>query len=141
MQLLLRGVKLIFHISRKTPLVWGDSDRIKQVFINLLDNAVRHTPRGGEIVITIGHKADNAQIEIKDSGLGIAPEDLPMIWERFYIGDKSRSRSQGGTGLGLAIIKKIIETHGGNISVRSKLGEGTIFTIILPKEMVIRYFS
>lgn len=133
-----KGVKLIFHISRKTPLLWGDNDRIKQVFINLLDNAVCHTPRGGEIVITIAHKADNVLIEIKDSGIGIAPEDLPMIWERFYKGDKSRSRSLGGTGLGLAIVKRIIETHGGHISVWSKLGEGTIFTIILPKEMMMR---
>ncbi|WP_459926722.1 ATP-binding protein [Desulfosporosinus burensis] len=133
-----KGVKLTFHISRKTPLVWGDSDRIKQVFINLLDNAVRHTPKGGEIVITIAHKADNVLIEIKDSGIGIAPEDLPMIWERFYKGDKSRSRSQGGTGLGLAIVKRIIETHGGHISVWSKPGEGTIFTIILPKKMVVQ---
>lgn len=129
-----KEVKLAFHISRKTPFVWGDEDKIKQVFINLVDNAVRHTPRGGEIVITIAYKADDVLIEIKDSGIGIASEDLPMIWERFYKGDKSRSRTQGGTGLGLAIVKRIIETHGGHISVWSKLGEGTTFRIILPTE-------
>ncbi|MBM7853927.1 signal transduction histidine kinase [Desulfohalotomaculum tongense] len=125
-------VNLEFNIDRSTPQVFCSKDRIEQVFINLIDNAIRHTPEGGKVSVNISPKADSVMIEVKDTGTGIAGEDLPMIWERFYKADKSRTRGQGGTGLGLAIVKRIIEAHGGCINVQSRPGAGTTFTIILP---------
>jgi len=126
------GIELTFNIDKKTPPVYGSQDMIKQVYFNLIDNAIRHTPAGGKILVTAFPKADQVMVQVKDTGRGIPAEDLPMIWERFYKADKSRTRGQGGTGLGLAIVKRIIETHGGWISVESKPGTGTTFTFILP---------
>ena len=126
------GVNLLVRVDSKIPLVFCNRDRIEQVFINLIDNAIRHTPAGGSILITIANKADRVVIEISDTGTGIPEEDLPMIWERFYKADKSRTRVQSGTGLGLAIVKRIIEIHKGCINVQSKPGKGTTFTIVLP---------
>ncbi|MEW6065176.1 histidine kinase [Desulforamulus profundi] len=127
-----KGVHLDLDIEKKLPHVTCNSDRIERVFINLIDNAVRHTPAGGRISIHVASKADQVHIRIHDTGTGISPEDLPMIWERFYKADKSRNRSQGGTGLGLAIVKRIIEGHGGQVNVESKVNEGTSFTVVLP---------
>lgn len=126
------GVNLIYTVDNKLPRVFCNKDRMEQVFINLIDNAVRHTPKNGEVHVTVSSKADSIMIKIRDTGKGIPDEDLPMIWERFYRGDKSRTRTQGGTGLGLAIVKGIVEAHGGFINVQSKLGEGTTFNVILP---------
>ncbi|MTI81641.1 MAG: HAMP domain-containing protein [Firmicutes bacterium] len=126
------GVRLLFKLDRRIPNVYCNRDRIEQVFINLIDNAVRHTPKGGEVSITVTSTASNVRIEVKDSGKGIPKEDLPMIWERFYKADKSRNRDKSGTGLGLAIVKKIVEAHGGCIDVVSEVNKGTTFTIVLP---------
>lgn len=127
-----KRIDLLFTIDKRTQPVVCNRDRIKQVFINLIDNALRHTPGGGQVYVTISARVNSVQIEVRDTGAGIYPDDLPMIWERFYKADKSRTRVAGGTGLGLAITKKIIEAHGGCIEVQSKLSEGTTFTIILP---------
>ncbi|QNB46787.1 HAMP domain-containing protein [Thermanaerosceptrum fracticalcis] len=127
-----KGIDLSFKIDKRIPLVFCNKDRIKQVLINLIDNALRHTPGGGQVLVTISTKANNVLIEVRDTGEGIPKDDLPMIWERFYKVDKSRTRVTGGTGLGLAIVKRIVEAHGGCIEVQSKPGEGTVFTIIIP---------
>lgn len=115
--------------------VWADPDRLEQVFTNLIDNALRHTPEGGNVKIKSSRKGSNALFEVQDSGQGIHEDDLPFVFERFYKADKARTRGKSGTGLGLAIVKNIIHAHGGSIEVRSKLGQGTTFIIELPIKM------
>ncbi|MCS7061807.1 MAG: ATP-binding protein [Anaerolineae bacterium] len=114
-------------------IVHGDADRIKQVLLNLVENAVKHTPTGG-IVRIVGANTDAGMVllSVSDTGVGIPPEDLPHVFERFYRVDKSRSRAYGGAGLGLAIAKSIIEAHGGDIEVQSVVGVGTTFNVWLP---------
>ncbi len=109
----------------------GDRFRLEQMFINLMDNAVKYTDRGG-IAIRVSVAASRLIVEVKDSGVGIAPDHLPRIFERFYVIDKARSRQSGGTGLGLAIVKHIVTLHGGEIKVESTPGEGTTFTLSIP---------
>jgi signal transduction histidine kinase len=111
--------------------VQADHDRLFQVLINLVGNAIRYTPQGGRITVYACKTADGVTIRITDTGRGILPDDLPYIWERFYTADPSRQRS-GGRGLGLAITKSIVEAHGGTISVESTVGQGTTFSIWLP---------
>ena len=127
-----KDLQMEISVDKKVPAVNCNSDRMERVLINLIANAIRHTPKGGKISIVVTAKANQVHLRISDTGEGIAPEDLPMIWERFYKGDKSRTRTQGGTGLGLAIVKRIVEGHGGQINVESKLKEGTTFNIVLP---------
>src|SRR5699024_2689575 len=108
---------------------------LEQVLTNLIDNAIKHTLEKGELILQISREDDDVQFELTDSGQGIPTEDLPFIFERFYMADKSRAkteRSKQGTGLGLAIVKQIIESHKGSIIVQSKLGVGTTFKFTLP---------
>jgi two-component system sensor histidine kinase BaeS len=126
-----RGVRLTAECA--VPLwVAGDPGQIKQVLLNLLDNALRYTPAGGTVTVRGSAAEGQARIEVQDSGAGIAPQDLPHIFERFYRGDASRTRATGNSGLGLAIARAIIEAHGGTIEVRSTPGSGTCFTLRLP---------
>lgn len=111
----------------------GDPDRLRQVVVNLLQNAVRYNRDGGEIRVTTQATETEAVLTVSDTGTGIVAEALPHIFERFYRADKARSRAQGGTGLGLAICKAIAEAHGGSISVESKRGKGTSVTVRLPR--------
>ncbi len=113
--------------------VRADADRIRQVLINLLDNAVRATPPGGRVKVELAEYEDTVQVSVTDTGPGIPPEEQPLIWERFYKVDKSRSRTGGGTGLGLAIARQIIEAHGGLIGVSSKPEQGSTFYLSLPR--------
>jgi two-component system, OmpR family, sensor kinase len=115
-------------------LVCGDRDRLKQVMVNLVGNAINYTPRGGEIVLGLGKVAERAQLTVTDNGPGIAPEDLPHIFERFYRSEKSRTRQKDGKGygLGLSIAYWIVRNHGGRIEVNSTLGKGTTFCVWLP---------
>ncbi|BCB05101.1 two-component system histidine kinase PnpS [Bacillus sp. KH172YL63] len=117
--------------SRGSAVV--DSYRLKQVFINLVSNAIVYTPKGGNVLISVGEDSDNVYVSVKDNGMGISQEEIPRIFERFYRVDKARSRNSGGTGLGLAIVKHIIEAHEGSIEVESELNEGTTFTVTLHK--------
>lgn len=110
----------------------GDEMRLRQLFLNLVDNAVRYTPPMGKVSIVLTHSSESAHVSIKDTGIGIAKEDQEKIFERFYRVDKSRSRDVGGTGLGLAICKKIIEGHHGRITLESEIGKGSTFTVDLP---------
>ncbi len=112
--------------------VWGDRKRLRQLFGTLLDNAIRYTPSGGNVHVTLEESAGRAEISVRDSGVGIAPEDLPRIFDRFYRVDEARNRAHGGIGLGLSLAKSFAEAHGGNIMVESVLGEGSLFVVYLP---------
>ncbi len=113
----------------------ADSDKIEQVLMNLLDNAVRYTDVGGRISLEAAPHDGSVQISVADNGMGIAADDLPHIFERFYRADKSRSREKGGSGIGLTIVKRYVESLGGDIAVSSAPGKGTRFTVKLPAAM------
>ncbi|MGE5619187.1 MAG: sensor histidine kinase [Sphingomonadaceae bacterium] len=114
-------------------LVLGDPDRLKQLLLILVDNAIKYTPEGGEIQLALRREPGAAVVSVSDTGIGISTEDLPHIFERFYRADKARSRDLGGTGLGLSIARWIAESHGGHISVESEAGRGSVFTVRLPR--------
>ncbi|MDX1378805.1 MAG: HAMP domain-containing sensor histidine kinase [Anaerolineales bacterium] len=128
------GNKVQVHLNEIDQLaVNGDRDRLKQVLINLVANAIQYTPEGGDVFLSVSKVADQARIICRDTGPGIPSEDLPHIFERFYRTEKSRTRGRAtGFGLGLSITKWIVEHHGGRIEVDSKDGQGTTFAIWLP---------
>lgn len=131
----LAGDRLHLRLSEiDQVLVCGDRDRLKQVLVNLVGNAIQYTPPGGEVTVSLSKPGDQARLTISDTGPGIPPEDLPYIFERFYRGEKSRTRSPDGKGfgLGLSIAYWIVRNHGGRIEVDSRLGKGTTFCIWLP---------
>jgi signal transduction histidine kinase len=109
--------------------VAADRNRLRQVLVNLLDNAIKYTPRGGHVEISAQTRGDEVVITVKDSGAGIPAEEIPRIWERLYRGDKSRS--QRGLGLGLSLVRAIVNAHGGRIELQSDVGKGSSFTIHL----------
>ncbi|WP_017755625.1 ATP-binding protein [Calidifontibacillus oryziterrae] len=127
------GVELKAHVKDKDDVIKIDGDRIEQVLTNLIDNAIRHTGEGGVVSLVVDSRDEGIFISIEDSGSGIPEEDLPYVFERFYKADKARTRGRSGTGLGLAIAKNIVETHNGEISVHSRLGEGTTFSFFIPR--------
>jgi len=127
-------IQLYPEMEKDLPSIMFDPDRIEQVLTNLIDNALRHTPKGGKVKLTVSSEAQGIRMQVKDSGSGIPEEDLPFVFERFYKADKARTRGRAGTGLGLAIAKNIIDAHHGIISVQSKLGLGTTFTFLLPRK-------
>ncbi|MBM7855463.1 signal transduction histidine kinase [Desulfohalotomaculum tongense] len=129
-----KGVEIITALPHNLSAVSGDEDRLAQVLINLLDNALRVSAPGDKLTVSAEEKQQSVSVSVSDTGPGIPEEELPLIWERFYKVDKSRTREGAGTGLGLVISKKIIEMHGGTIGVKSKLGKGSTFTFTLPKE-------
>jgi signal transduction histidine kinase len=126
-----KGVSLELAALRPVR-VEADPDRLSQVFVNLIDNALRHTAEGGRIRVEIDARDSDAVLRVRDTGDGIPYRDLPHIFERFYVVDRSRNRGTGGAGLGLAIVKGIVDAHGGAISAESMLGRGTAVTIRLP---------
>ncbi|WP_071460349.1 two-component system histidine kinase PnpS [Bacillus massilinigeriensis] len=113
----------------------GDANRLKQVFINLISNAIAYTPNGGLVSVAVRDYRDGIIVKVKDTGIGIEKEEIPRIFERFYRVDRARSRNSGGTGLGLAIVKHIVEAHKGSIQVKSEVGKGTVFYIRLKKKV------
>ncbi len=131
-QLTAHRVTLELQIPKDAPRVKGDSERLHQVFLNLLDNAIKFNRPGGRVTVTVERDGGMLRMAVADTGAGIPESDLPRIFERFYRVDKARSRELGGTGLGLAIVKHLVELHGGRVDVRSRLGEGSVFTVILP---------
>lgn len=128
-----KELQLISDVE-ELPLVKIDEDRVEQVLINLIDNAIRHSPEGGAVKIQAKHHNNGILVAIKDQGGGIPEEELPFVWERFYKVDKARTRNTSGTGLGLAIAKNIIELHGGRIGVKNSKTRGAIFYFYLPIE-------
>ena len=123
----------IISVIGNCPEISADTDRISQVLINLVSNAVKFTPVGGEIRITISETDDSVVLSVEDNGIGIAENEIPFIFERFYRADKSRNHMTGGSGIGLAIVKSIVTAHGGTVEVVSRLNEGSCFIITLPK--------
>jgi two-component system phosphate regulon sensor histidine kinase PhoR len=113
--------------------VEADRDRLAQVAVNLVDNALRHTPAAGTVTVEVGGDAEWAYLRVRDTGAGIAHADLAHIFDRFYVADRSRSRGQSGTGLGLSIARNLVEAHGGKITAQSVLGRGATFTCSLPR--------
>ena len=126
-----KGLRLSFG-PMDGVTVKGDRVRLRQLFLNILDNALRYTPAGGSITGSVIRKDDQAVASISDTGIGIAEEHLPFIFDRFYRADKVRTDGEGGTGLGLSIATSIAKMHGGTIEVASQAGAGTIFRILLP---------
>lgn len=125
---------LTLDFSGETAPIFADRDKIAQVMINLLSNAVKYTGQGGSVTVGVEEKGGYGLLIVKDTGIGIALEDLPFIFERFYRADPSRHRATGGAGIGLAIVKAIVVAHGGEISVESQPGEGTRFIVTLPAQ-------
>ncbi len=126
-----RGISLELAALRPVR-VEADRNRLAQVFVNLIDNALRHTSGGGTIRVELDARDSDAVLRVRDTGEGIPYRDLPHIFERFYVVDRSRTRGSGGAGLGLAIVKGIVDAHGGAITAESMLARGTAFTIRLP---------
>jgi heavy metal sensor kinase len=114
------------------PDIPGHPEQLQRVFVNLIDNALRHTSPGGIVTGTVSATPTHVVVSIADTGEGIAPEHVPHIFDRFYRADQARSRDSGGVGLGLAIVKEIVAGHGGEVSVKSEVHKGTLFTIRLP---------
>jgi two-component system phosphate regulon sensor histidine kinase PhoR len=110
----------------------GSLEEIKSAFTNLVSNALRYTPSSGAVKVFCAHKNDYFEFSVKDTGVGISPEHLPRLTERFYRVDRSRSRDTGGTGLGLAIVKHVVQRHGGHLRIESKLNLGSCFTLEFP---------
>ena len=125
------GVALRVEAPESLPEVPGDRERLLQVFDNLIANALRHTSRGGEVILLAGSDGGRVQLRVRDTGSGIDPEELPYIFNRFYRGDRSRSWT-GESGLGLAIARSIVQAHGGEIRAESEPGRGSTFTLLLP---------
>lgn len=123
---------LLLHAPSENSFVLSDRDKLEQVVINIVSNAIKYTPKGGKIDVYFGTLYKDAFIKVRDNGIGIPKENLPRIFERFYRVDKARSRETGGTGLGLAIAKQIMNQLGGNISITSEVGDGTEVIISIP---------
>ncbi len=130
-QLIAKGVTLTLGAEDQASIV-GDRDRLKQVLLNLVDNACKYTAQGGKVTLSLIKDDAWVKIIVQDTGIGIAAENIPNLFDRFYRVDKARSRDAGGTGLGLAITKSVIDAHNGKITVESELGKGSTFTVWLP---------
>jgi heavy metal sensor kinase len=121
------------ELKKSEPVtIVGDKGRLRQLFLNLVDNAIKYTPEGGHVAISVERQNGSALVEVQDNGIGIPEHDLDKIFDRFYRVDKARSREMGGTGLGLSIAKWIVQLHRGTISVESELNRGSKFTVLLP---------
>lgn len=129
----LAGKNLKFEIKGEPSFIYIDKDRIGGVISNLMSNAIKYTPEGGRIEISVKDLADASLLTVEDDGIGIPEEELPFIFERFYRADKSRNRDTGGAGIGLAVVKSVINAHGGSITAESRPGQGSRFRITLPK--------
>ena len=127
-----KDVRFKLETAQEVPKVMVDPARMEQVVSNLLTNAIRHTSPGGSITVTIDSNKEGLVISMADTGEGIASEDLPYVFERFYRSGGSRSRKEGGSGLGLAIVRQMVEAHHGRVWVESQPGRGSVFHILLP---------
>jgi two-component system sensor histidine kinase BaeS len=130
-----KGIEL--RADLRPAVVDGDPGRLEQIVVNLLSNALRYTDAGGTVTLTVRPDGDLVVLEVRDTGIGIAPEDVPRVFTRFWRGEKSRSRATGGAGIGLALVKELVQAHGGEIAVESAPGEGSSFLVSLP--LISRY--
>ncbi len=125
--------EITLHVSAEGELLCGAAEeRLRRIAQNLMENAVRYNRPGGNVWTTVRREGARAVLAVRDDGLGIPEKDLPRVCERFYRVDKDRSRNSGGTGLGLAIVKHLVRRYDGELDIRSKLGEGSTFTVYLP---------
>jgi two-component system phosphate regulon sensor histidine kinase PhoR len=131
-----KELSLVVDVKENLPTIKADLFKLEQMLVNLLDNAVKYTDCG-EIAISVDAQEKKVRIQIKDTGIGIPKKDIPRIFERFYVVDKSRSRKSGGTGLGLSIVKHIVLLHNGTINIESAPGQGTTVTITLPTDLSV----
>ncbi|MBL8057147.1 MAG: HAMP domain-containing protein [Anaerolineales bacterium] len=127
-----KGLRLAASTAPGTPDLEADPERLVQVLGNLVTNALRYTPEGGQVTLSAGPAEGAVVLRVADTGVGIPPEDLPHIFDRFYRADKSRQQSEGESGLGLAIARSLVLAHGGTLTVESQVGQGTCFTLTLP---------
>ena len=127
-----RGVTLTSALTPDLPEVTADHDRLEQILINLVDNAVKYTDAGGRVTVSARAIDGVVEIAVADTGVGIPPADLPRITERFYRVDRARSRELGGTGLGLAIVKHLVIAHGGELTIESQPARGTTVRVRMP---------
>jgi signal transduction histidine kinase len=127
-----KGVRLGVEISEGGECAFADPTAIRQVYANLADNAIRHTNSGGAIMLFSERSERGTTIGVRDTGVGIAPEHLSRIFERFYRADSGRARDSGGTGLGLAIVRHLVEAHRGKVNVESTVGAGTTVSAFFP---------
>jgi signal transduction histidine kinase len=121
-------------MAPRPATVDADEDRLAQILTNLLDNALRHTPPGGRVALRTYGAGNDLVLEVRDTGSGILPEEQPYVFERFWRGDRSRSRESGGSGLGLAIVRQLVMLHGGTVEVESQPGQGSTFRVIIPRK-------
>src|SRR6058998_1204520 len=126
------GVAFEAAVPAEAAHVVADPEALREIFTNLFDNALRHTPRGGRLRVTAERVDGGIAVAVSDTGSGIPGEHLPRIFERFYRVDPGRSRQEGGTGLGLAIVKHLVEAHGGRVAAESELGRGTTILLTFP---------
>ncbi len=128
-----QGIEITLPVM-EDAMVMGDRARLRQLLLNLITNAIKYTPAGGSVEIALSRRIDGVSVSVRDTGIGIAAADLPFVFERFWRADRARSRAseRGGFGLGLAIAKWIAQAHGGTLSVTSRLGRGSTFTVLLP---------
>jgi signal transduction histidine kinase len=128
-----KGIQL--SVVGEPTTVLADKARIQQVLANLLSNALKYTPDGGRVNLAVYETDEGGAVSVEDNGIGISEEELPLVFERFYRTDKSRSRKTGGAGIGLAIVKSIVEAHGGKVAAKSAPDKGSVFIVNLPKEV------
>ena len=126
-----KGIGLFLQSAADLPSVQADPGQMEGLLLNLVDNAVKYTDKGS-VTVRLAVREGQVAIEVEDTGPGIGADHLPHIFERFYVVDKSRSKKLGGTGLGLSIVKHIALAHKGTVSVRSRVGEGTTFSVLVP---------
>jgi signal transduction histidine kinase len=126
--LVLLATKLPAHL----PVVWGDPDKVEQILTNLVGNAIKYSPGGGEVLVTVDQDGDSVQVSVRDQGIGMSPRDMGQLFEKFYRVDREEVRRAGGTGLGLYITKRLVEMHGGRLWAESWPGVGSVFRCTLP---------
>jgi signal transduction histidine kinase/CHASE3 domain sensor protein len=114
------------------PVVWGDPDKVEQILTNLVGNAIKYSPGGGEVLVTVEHDGDSVRVSVRDQGIGMSPRDMGQLFEKFYRVDRDEVRRAGGTGLGLYITKRLVEMHGGRLWAESWPGVGSVFSFTLP---------
>ena len=130
-----KSIKLNFEACESLPEIYFDSDKLEKIFFNLLSNAFKFTPEGGQITVSIAQVEINSeliQITVKDTGIGIPAEQLPHVFDRFFQVYDGSKREHGGTGIGLALTKELVELHQGKIEVKSEVGKGAEFIVYLP---------
>ena len=114
------------------PVVWGDPDKVEQILTNLVGNAIKYSPGGGEVLVTVDQDGDTVQVSVRDQGIGMSPRDMGQLFEKFYRVDREEVRRTGGTGLGLYITKRLVEMHGGRLWAESWPQVGSVFRFTLP---------